>query len=521
MTEGRMKTGMALRDIHLAGRRNTGLRGMLGALAICLLLLAGCAAAPAKSVDDGLYRWVDQEAAPYLVDQLARQPRLKDEPVLLVAMNGADVRPDIDELSRAVRSRLMDRLLQSPGTDLVWRPTVQPWEHHRSRGRLRCATAGNANILVGIDISPALGSHYEVSVRALDLGAGAWVTGFGKSWSGRLSRGQQQAYAERNTDEYLRGLRVLPFYAGETDLAAAYLAQNLSCLLRDRPEAEHRIYVDAAAGSDPALQNLLTLVAHNLAREQAVDITDDPERAGMVLGGSLTAIDDGLHQAWLKLQPRAADADLGRLDTDAYLYLDSPDKGIVMAPVRPGEAQAPPGRSGTALMSPLRVVPAGGEAGCPAPTRWQRDTGAAIDQGACLRLEFDLHRPARIFAFEHAVDGSLMRLEPRGCVETGANEGWLAPRRGVPIPAEPHAALHWAGRPGIQSVYTIAVTEPDIARRLAAYLDDLPSACGPGRSGRVQAEQFRDWLAQLDAFIGRHPDSIDWQAIRLRHAAPN
>ena len=112
---------------------------------------------------------------------------------------------------------------------------MQPWEHHRSGGRVACDTASSARYYVGIDVTHASGDSYRVSVRALDISTAAWVTGFAKSWQGRLTRRQQQALAERRADEYLRGLRVLPFAPGESDLLAAYVARNLSCASRAPP----------------------------------------------------------------------------------------------------------------------------------------------------------------------------------------------------------------------------------------------------------------------------------------------
>ena len=496
-------------------------QGVFCALPIVLVLLAGCATAPARPADEGLYKWVDQEVAPYLADQLARQPRIKDEPVLLVSMNGADVSPDIDELTRNVRSRLMDHLLQSPGTDLVWRPTVRPWEHHRGRGRLRCVTAGNATVLVGIDISSASGGQYQASVRALDMEAGAWITGFGKSWHGRLSHTQQQAFSERHTDEYLKGLRVLPYYAGETDLAAAYLAQNLSCLLRDQGNTDHRIYVDTESGNDQELRKILTLVAHNLAREQAVDITDDPRQAGLVLGGSLTEVDTSLHQVWLTLNAGPQGVDAARLDTDTYLYLDPSSDALA---AMQNHRETVPRRSANqrdSVLSPLSVLAAEVDSGCTFPVRTSTGSKRVIARGECFRVAFDLYRPAQVFVFDHAVDGTLRRLQPVDCRQTDTGNEWLAPRLSVLVPAAGSTAMQWAGRPGIESVYAIAATEPGVARSLAAHLDDLPAACARGRGWIVRAEEQQEWLAELDELMARHPGSIDWQAVRVRHAVTN
>ena len=77
---------------------------------------------------------------------------------------------------------------------------------------------------MGIDIGRSGNEVFRVSVRALDVQAGEWVSGFGKHWVGPLSADERLALAESRTDESLRGLRVLPFGSGQSDLAAAYLA---------------------------------------------------------------------------------------------------------------------------------------------------------------------------------------------------------------------------------------------------------------------------------------------------------
>ena len=82
-------------------------------------------------------------------------------------------------------------------------------------GRIR-----DANYYIGIEITRSTGSEHRVAVRALDVQAGEWVSGFSQHWSGDLTAAELRALQVRRTDESLRGLRVLPFSAGQTDLAA-------------------------------------------------------------------------------------------------------------------------------------------------------------------------------------------------------------------------------------------------------------------------------------------------------------
>lgn len=489
------------------------------------LLLAGCVtpSLPIRQVgpeDAGLYAWLDQELAPYLINELSRQPRFRGEPVLLVSMNGADVRPDIDALTRNLRSRLFDRLLHAPGTGLLWRPSVDPWEHHRGNERLRCSTASTAHYFVGIDIAAESRGNYRVSVRALDVGAAAWVSGFGKTWQGRLTPKQRQALAERRTDEYLRGLRVLPFFAGETDLLAAYLAQNLSCLLHEQGATGLRVYVDTGAARKAKLRQVLTLIGHNLARYRAVEITEDISDAELLLKGSMNAIDGSLHQLWLQVRARSADANQTGLDTDAYIDLGRPEADPV-AVGSPAPSTLIPHRSRrerAAVLSKLRVLAARAADGCSESS--DRAPPAAVAPDECFLVEFDLHQAAHLLVLNHAVDGALTRLSQGGCSPLLGSDAWTVARRNLRIQRQGGIGFPWAGRPGVESIYAIAVTDPEAARELVRHAHVLPDDCAANPGERPPADRQGAWLAQLDSLIDRHASSVDWQAVRVRHAQP-
>ena len=86
-------------------------------LATLALLSFGCAQQakqPAQGEDASLQRWLDDELAPYLAQQLGQHPRFKGEPVILVRLDGADIQSDIDGLTRSVRdARLFYRVLSN------------------------------------------------------------------------------------------------------------------------------------------------------------------------------------------------------------------------------------------------------------------------------------------------------------------------------------------------------------------------------------------------------------------------
>ena len=84
---------------------------------LILLLAAGCSQNPLRSEhnpDSSLQDWVDSELASYVAQQLGQHPRFKGEPVIIVRLDGDDIQPDIDGLTRSIRDQLMDSLLKTP-----------------------------------------------------------------------------------------------------------------------------------------------------------------------------------------------------------------------------------------------------------------------------------------------------------------------------------------------------------------------------------------------------------------------
>jgi hypothetical protein len=504
-------------------------------------LLAGCAgqARLAGDLADNLAngasgggafeRWVDDELAPYLTDQLGRQPRFKGEPVLLVSMDGADIRPEIDALTRSVRARLVDRLLQANGPALVWRPGTEPWRHPDGRPREPCKRPDQVRYYVGIDIAALGGGRHRVSVRALEAGATTWVSGFGRSWQGRLNRAQRQAHQTSQADAYLRGLRVLPFAADETDLLGAYLGRQLGCRLRRHGEAGLRLYVDAAGG--PVAQRLLTLSAFHLADRQSVVLTEQAASAELVLGGEILPIDGDLHQVWLTLRHGPDGTYAEAFGADAYVRLP----GAVAAAPPPGPAAEPtaavlPGPGARAAPAPVQpsTADAGWRPAYLSPLRLQRaaatgrcgsaaraiDPGLPIAADDCFEVVFDLHRPAWLFALHHDVDG---RLRWSSCRERSRFGARFPARSGMTVQRYDAVPFLGGARAGPASVYVVATDDAGTADALREHFLRLPDPCH-GAPAPLPADERRAWVARLARLMEAAPGAVDWQALRINHA---
>jgi hypothetical protein len=482
--------------------------GRLPTLLVTLgaLVSVGCAqhaTRPAQGEDSSLQRWLGAELAPYLAEQLSQHPRFKGEPVMLVSLDGPDIQPDIDGLTRSLRDQLMDSLLSEPGVRLPWQPREQQAQHHRRLEQVNCARIRDANYYIGIEITRSASARYRVAVRALDVRAGEWVSGFGNSWSGSLTGGELRALQERRSDESLRGLRVLPFSSGHPDLAARYLANNLSCLLRQQDEEDLVIYVQALRSDEPGLRTLLGLIGNNLSRYREVRVTDRKQEANFLLRGEAHEIQAGLYQVWVLLHPKNSGEHLPGMDTATYVRV-----------LPAGEVPASPRVAGKPVsekpaIAAMELVRRHSVPGDPDNCMEQRDRtfGTTNVAEGCPVLELSVERADRVFVFVHGTRDGVSRLSSGSCGSTGALDT-VATRR-YRFPTARFSDSDWP------TVYAIAVSGSELARQFTGLLQALPDACGTTPGMRADNRDTEQWLGKLDRLIATHSDHAVWTARRI------
>jgi hypothetical protein len=463
---------------------------------LALLLASGCSQQPLRpdhGTPSALQDWVDSELAPYVVQQLGQHPRFRGEPVIVVRLDGDDIQSNIDGLTRDIRDQLMDSLLKTPGVVVPWQPRQQQAQHHRRLDQVQCGRIHDASYYIGIEISRTATARFRVAVRALDVEAGEWVSGFGQHWSGNLTGSELRALQVRRTDESLRGLRVLPFSSGEPDLAATYLANNLTCLLRQQDVEDLKIKVETPGSGLPQLRTLLGLVGNNLSRYREVQVTDAGRQANFVLRGETHMIQPGLYQVWVVLHPRDSGVHLAGMDTATWIRI--PPAGN-----RPGKRRVAQDSSGmTPTITRMELV--------------RRTNGDHYRDSCrdgvpgCPVLEVDVEQAGQVFVIAHGIEDGISRLS--GACGTQAPAQARPGRHVYRFPEARFTSSDWP------TVYAIAVSGAGPARQFKQLLQDVPDACG-NEDGLHAAAAGRDpWLDRLDRLIVANREQAVWTARRL------
>ncbi|MEN8106597.1 MAG: hypothetical protein ABFS22_01165 [Pseudomonadota bacterium] len=463
---------------------------------LLLLLTAGCSQNPLRPVHgtpSTLQDWVDTELAPYVSQQLGQHPRFKGEPVIIVHLDGDDIQPDIDGLTRSMRDRLMDSLLQTPGVHVPWQPQQQQARHHRRLDQVQCGRSRDASYFIGIEIARTATAQFRVSVRALDVQAGEWVSGFSQHWSGSLTGNELRALQVRRTDESLRGLRVLPFSAGQPDLAATYLANNLSCLLRQQDVEDLKIKVDKLASDQPQLRTLLQLIGNNLSRYREVQVTDAGRQANFVLRGESHMIQPGLYQVWVILHPGGSGDHLAGMDTATWIRLPPAGSHPGKRSVARDSSRMKPS---IARMELVRHANSGA---------W-RDS-CSDGQHGCPVLEVDVEQADAVFVIAHGTKDGISQLS--ATCDTTAPAQAHPGRHAYRFPEARFQSSDWP------TVYAIAVSGAEPGRQFRQLLQDLPDACSNAAGMQGDAEDRDPWLDRLDRLIAANRDHAVWTARRL------
>ncbi|MGD8261759.1 MAG: DUF4384 domain-containing protein [Desulfobacterales bacterium] len=527
------------------------IKTMLVSLAVlsAFLALSACAGNQIqRGIDpDGdqvsLDNWLEDTLIPYLLQQFGQHPRFKGQPILLVRMHGDNAQSHIDELTDHIREKIVDSLVREPGLDLFWRPATRPWKHHQSLADVSCGDYRKIHYYIGIDCRlTKVEQNLNVKIRALNLAEHKWVSGFGRSWEGKPTPEQLAALKREQPDEYLRGLRPLPFSNQQPDLLAAYLAYNLSCLLRQGEADDLVVHVEDTSANTPAFfQTTLQLVGKYLARFREVAVTDDPNQANVTVMTAILSIQKNMYQIWVSARDRRGKTYLPGAETEAYVMLESQRQGMMADTHKERSHESAPiltqEEKPVALISSFDLITPVDQEVCATDTPWRSgsrrlDVHEHLPTGGCLAVEMRLSAPAYIFLVGQDATGDLTRMFPSDCPDFRTIDAFIHSGKLFQFPPllDPEArVLELEGAPGMERVYAIAITTPELANRFGYRLDELRGLCQPGKSfpkkllagGNWQShERIHRWQGYLNQLASQYPEKVQWREIRFWHDRP-
>ncbi len=502
--------------------------------AFLCLFFAGCAGSPPIHPVDGngesaapLNAWVDQSLVPYIVEKLTASPRFKGAPFLLVDMKGDDVQARIDDLTAQIRERVKERLLAQRGLNLVWRPAVKPWRHHTSFSELMCADYRNVAFYIGIDanLTPVDGELY-VQARALNVRENRWESGFSISWRGKPNEAQAKALERERTDEYLRGLRPLPFESDQPDLLASYLAHNLSCLFKEGQTDEITVFMERKGDADtPFFKTTLDLVDNYLDSFREVKVATSPEKANTFLQAEVHRINGNLYQMWISSRLKDSGVFVSGAGTEAYV---SPGDGVQASgskarPAPPLIQESTPASEPRVVISSFRILTPASQTFCAAGSPWiggelELTSGNRLPSGGCVAVEASVSEPARIYLVGQNGIGELTLLFPSKLRELAGFSNLLAPHQALRFPPKSgdFQAIFLEEATGTEWLYLIAA-KPEFGKVFETEMGVFVQASerASGSKAMVGNDPFSRWLS----FLHAHNRYIQWRSKSIVHVA--
>ncbi len=471
---------------------------------VAVLMLAIGAPAPAAPRSPELESWVNMDLVPYVAGQLSTHPRFRNESLQFVVMKDSNPQPVTSALALALRDRLQDALMDTPGIRIAWRPDQSLPGRISGSGNVDCS-ADKVHYYIGLEITETRAGEFELALRALDLDDRSWVAGFGKAWNGSLTAAQHRAWREVGTDKSFLGERDVPFTETQTDLLAAQLAHKLGCSLLQQVDGEY--IAKPGDGKSDETARMIELVTNNLAAYHALQVAPDGPDTNSAIEARAHRVDDDLYQYWVTVRPNAASSDLKTISASAYVYMEEKFNAAELVSALPSAAYARPG----AMLTNLRLIELD-------------DFRRCSNRRDCFALQTRSNEDAVVFFLNHQLNLGLVRLSGADCDQRAtariirANESvnfsLLAdePGRGAWLPGE-----KWELNPSMDTYYVVAASNNKAARALARHIERLPQRCTVSVRQGLQGAELQRWLTELEAIANQWKTSIDWQLIRVRN----
>jgi len=303
--------------------------GMGLGLLICGLF--GCSGLEGikDSGSDTVYldQWLEEYAFRKIVEEMKTNSFMKDLPFLIVRTEGEaagrGIGQKIDTLTEEIRDRMITFFLQFPEIRVIRRHPVSVIDRPYTLQELKCGRFVEPKVLLAIDIR-RLGHvkdrRARVTIRAINLKKGEWIRGFSLYQVVALTRSQSEGLSAVYPDQYLMGLKYVPFAFSQRDEMGAYLAGNLSCMFSEAHDGKaFRVFVDISRAIGKG-RDIVWFIKKQLQFCNEIQLTNSRENADWVLVAESrkTGAGTGLSQFWIEVY-RKENGDLVRgLATYAY-----------------------------------------------------------------------------------------------------------------------------------------------------------------------------------------------------------
>ena len=466
---------------------------------------------------DNVERWVASELAPYATKQLSELPRFRDVTVQIVVFNGGAPASRTDGLSAMLRDELQRRVARTDGVRIAWRSASGGAATDLPRTGADCE-ALRADVLLGLETESLNNGRWRVSLRALDTVERSWIPQVSMEWRGELTRRQRSALRQSVVDNSLRGDRDLPYGAGEPDLIAAHLAQELRCELMRQTWGEYRIEATGSDADDP----VLNLVRHQISGTGQLDVVGGSGHGNAELTSTSHSVDAGLSQYWVRLTPTDPDGDLRSIGASVYVHASQAPPIVAVTPTRnvPAGSITALRPGATDILSSVALVDGSRVGGC--GYRSNGTYGRRSGGKACGALSLNTDVDAFVFVVNYQLQRGLVRVGAGSCMSHPAPELVRAGETTIVTLPESDVATdwmaldRWSSAPGTDAYYAIAVSNGRAARDIAAHVNALPARCSESVRAGLRGDALVAWLRTLESQLSRWGSATDWRAIELQ-----
>ena len=493
-------------------------------LPLLMLALSACATTSSKEAwlsRDGLTyeQWVKLDLEPYLKDTLSTHPRFKGESLLIVSMSDDQRKPRTDRLSRQLIDRLKETLLDTGGVVIV----------RESPSRTaQCEPRTPANYHIGVDITAIDRNEHRVSVRALDIEDGRWVSGFGRQWQGKLNKTERRAFTDLREQRDEFGSRDRPFTASQIDLLAEQLAASLDRHYCGRVGVSPRIVPVFEGNESELVAKTVSLVSHYLNQSHHLTVVVEPELANVELRGKLVSINEELHQLWVVLRPLDAADERQAVDVQSYIRVpahlarrnvDSSERIERAERAERTERLPQRARRSDRLLSSVRVVTPKQRRRCQSDDPWRRgwrfaSGGDPVYVETCFALEILARQDAYVFLFALDQRDRLVRLAPSTCSRFGRVDRMVKSGAKLRYPSPANGREHvFADVSGadFEEFFVVAVSNRSQAEAIFDDVRRIGDACDRGPRSQVSNRE----LSEIDELFGRLGPGAEWHRVRV------